>query len=223
MDTPHTDISAPMVINIPIKESNEALVSIDGHIDYGPPPESPLTRANYKLLREQVLVKLLKVEAGLPTGLKLRLYEGYRSPSFQQQLFIQHMQRVLSAEPKLNREQSYRKTALLVAPTETIDGKPLSPPHSTGGAVDIEIIDSKGKVLDFGMEVKDWHKVSNGLCCSNCADISLRAQNNRLLLASAMLKEGFVNYTREWWHFSYGDQYWAYSTEASHAVYGRIE
>ncbi len=31
---------------------------------------------------------------------------------------------------------------------------------------------------------------------------------------------GFVNYPTEWWHWSYGDRYWALLTGSPHAVYG---
>jgi len=29
-----------------------------------------------------------------------------------------------------------------------------------------------------------------------------------------------VNYPTEWWHWSYGDRYWAFVTGAPHALYG---
>ena len=34
---------------------------------------------------------------------------------------------------------------------------------------------------------------------------------------------GLVNYPTEWWHWSYGERYWAFSAGADHAVYGPIE
>jgi D-alanyl-D-alanine dipeptidase len=32
----------------------------------------------------------------------------------------------------------------------------------------------------------------------------------RMLLCDTMLEVGFANLATEWWHFSYGDQIWAY-------------
>ncbi|MPW29199.1 D-alanyl-D-alanine dipeptidase [Agarivorans sp. B2Z047] len=219
----HTDISASQVVNIPIIDNQEALTSADGYILCGPPPESLQTQCNYKRLRRQVLKKLLDVDASLPSGLRLRLYEAYRSPGFQQQLFNQHMQDIIEIEPNLTMKNSYQRTAQLVAPSRSFDGKPLCPPHSTGGAVDIEIVDKQGKVIDFGMEIQDWRTVPSKLCSSDYTGISSLAKTNRRLLRSAMLQAGFVNYSREWWHFSYGDQYWAYMQNKPHAIYGRIE
>ncbi len=40
---------------------------------------------------------------------------------------------------------------------------------------------------------------------------------------SAILSEaGFVNYPTEYWHWSYGDRYWAYMKKKPYALYGLI-
>ena len=46
------------------------------------------------------------------------------------------------------------------------------------------------------------------------------ASANRQLLLSSMEAAGFVNYIHEWWHYSYGDRYWAFRTDAAVAIYG---
>lgn len=40
------------------------------------------------------------------------------------------------------------------------------------------------------------------------------------MLSAALTAGGLVNYPTEWWHWSFGDRYWALATEADHAVYG---
>ena len=45
---------------------------------------------------------------------------------------------------------------------------------------------------------------------------------NRVLLCDAMTKAGFVQHPNEWWHFSYGDQVWAWQKQKAIAHYGRI-
>ncbi|MCK6437211.1 MAG: hypothetical protein L6Q58_09590 [Rivicola pingtungensis] len=37
-----------------------------------------------------------------------------------------------------------------------------------------------------------------------------------------MAAAGLVNYPQEWWHFSYGDQYWACVTGCAQARYGMV-
>ena len=42
----------------------------------------------------------------------------------------------------------------------------------------------------------------------------------RSLLLSVMNQAGFVQHPNEWWHFSYGDQLWAWVSHMSKAHYG---
>ena len=34
---------------------------------------------------------------------------------------------------------------------------------------------------------------------------------------------GFVQHPNEWWHFSYGDQLWAWTTNANAGFYGSVD
>ncbi len=56
----------------------------------------------------------------------------------------------------------------------------------------------------------------------DAAIISTDARANRGLLATALTAAGLVNYPTEWWHWSYGDRYWAHVTGASQACYGPV-
>ena len=46
--------------------------------------------------------------------------------------------------------------------------------------------------------------------------------NNRILLQRTMIKFGFAQHPKEWWHFSYGDQLWAWKNKKDNAIYGKI-
>ena len=37
-----------------------------------------------------------------------------------------------------------------------------------------------------------------------------------------MTKFGFAQHPNEWWHFSYGDQLWAWKNNKANALYGKI-
>ena len=39
----------------------------------------------------------------------------------------------------------------------------------------------------------------------------------------AMNQAGFVQHPCEWWHFSFGDQLWAWYTKSDAAFYGAVE
>ncbi|WP_369824157.1 hypothetical protein [Anoxybacillus sp. UARK-01] len=42
------------------------------------------------------------------------------------------------------------------------------------------------------------------------------------MLAHALQPVGFVNDFTEWWHWSYGDRYWAVMTQANQALYSAV-
>jgi D-alanyl-D-alanine dipeptidase len=52
--------------------------------------------------------------------------------------------------------------------------------------------------------------------------VGRRARANRELLARALRGAGLVNYPTEWWHWSYGDRYWALVTGAPAALFGPV-
>lgn len=49
------------------------------------------------------------------------------------------------------------------------------------------------------------------------------ARSRRGVLGTALTAVGLVNYPTEWWHWSYGDRYWALETGAAVALYGPTE
>ena len=73
-----------------------------------------------------------------------------------------------------------------------------------------------------GTEVDATPEQSDGACFFN-AEVDAEARRNRTVLADALSGAGLVNYPTEWWHWSYGDRYWALLTGADHALYGPVE
>ncbi|MGS0893959.1 M15 family metallopeptidase [Burkholderia stagnalis] len=49
------------------------------------------------------------------------------------------------------------------------------------------------------------------------------AARNRQTLIDALIGAGLANYPSEWWHWSFGDCYWAVMQRESHAIYGPVE
>lgn len=71
--------------------------------------------------------------------------------------------------------------------------------HSKGSTVDLTIIDIRTKrPLDMGSPY-DFFGVQSWVEYSGITEIQKR---NRQLLQTLMLKHGFKNYPREWWHFT---------------------
>ena len=70
--------------------------------------------------------------------------------------------------------------------------------HNRGGAVDITLIDTKGKELDMGTPF-DFFGIE---ASHNYSDVSLEVKQNRALLKNTMLKNGFKSFESEWWHYN---------------------
>src|SRR6202034_170784 len=85
-----------------------------------------------------------------------------------------------------------------------------APPHSTGGAVDVTLRSGEGGELDMGSTSDDTPLRNGSRNYMHSRMITEIARQNRAMLAAAMVDAGFVNYPAEWWHWSYGDQYWAF-------------
>ncbi|MEX1317859.1 MAG: M15 family metallopeptidase [Synechococcaceae cyanobacterium] len=104
------------------------------------------------------------------------------------------------------------------------------PPHSTGGAVDLTLADPDGGPLDMGSTIDAIGPVSEPdhflHACRACPDPELEGRYRcwharRSLLRRVMEQAGFAQHPNEWWHFSWGDQLWAWRTGQPRALYGR--
>jgi D-alanyl-D-alanine dipeptidase len=218
-------IADPEILAIPITENNEPMIDIKSRTElkYGPPPENILTKDCYTKLRKTVFDKLCEAQKELPHGWRFRIYEGFRSLKVQQMLFEQEFARVSKNQPTWSKAEVFRETTRLVSPVVNYDQSQNIPPHNTGGAFDIELIDTDNQLIDMGMEAKDWGVVDPDLCLTHCRRLTHQQKRNRRILLELLESFGFVNYPNEWWHFSYGDRYWAYHTHHTDAIYGSAD
>lgn len=217
-------VNEEKINSIFIHESKEPLIDLNEQTElaYGPPPDTPLTQNDYTKLRKTVYEKLCLAQMLLPNGWKFRIYEGLRSLNVQKILFEEQCNNLKLKNYYKSEEELFKEASLLIAPVHFFNGAPNTPPHSTGGAVDLEVTDSNGNLIDFGMAIMDWNKVEPDICETYSKNISGEATRNRKILLDIMYEQGFVNYPREWWHFSYGDRLWAFLTEKKEAIYGGI-
>lgn len=71
--------------------------------------------------------------------------------------------------------------------------------HSRGSTIDLTIIDGNtGKPIDMGSPYDFFGQES----WVNHEGITRKQKQNRQLLQTVMLKYGFRNYPKEWWHFT---------------------
>tara|TARA_B100000965_G_C19363046_1_gene656868 strand:- start:281 stop:586 length:306 start_codon:yes stop_codon:yes gene_type:complete len=93
--------------------------------------------------------------------------------------------------------------------------------HPTGGAIDITLVND-GIEVDMGTEFNDVPTEPENLTYLYSTYISDTAKANRKILIDCMEKVGFVNYPTEWWHWSYGDCYWAFLNNC-HGLYSPVD
>lgn len=73
--------------------------------------------------------------------------------------------------------------------------------HNRGGAIDITLVDAKGKELEMGTDFDFFGPEAS----HNYANSSKKVKQNRLLLKSIMLKHNFKSFDSEWWHYNLND------------------
>jgi zinc D-Ala-D-Ala dipeptidase len=197
-------LSDPRVSAVPVRDADEPFVALDP--GFGP---------GKALVRRELAVRLQSARAALPSGIYLRVVEGYR-PAHQQQAIIErYSAEIRAVRPGIGEPELHILTSRYVAPLAVA-------PHVAGAAVDVTLADSSGRELDLGTPIDATPEQSGGRCYFAADGISREARANRDLLARVLCREGLVNYPTEWWHYSYGDRYWALATGAGAALYGPV-
>ncbi len=154
---------------------------------------------NY-MIRKALGEKIIQVAVILKSlNLGLKIYELYRSLTKQTLEFNQVKTDFIKKYPELIEKQIWEKV------TEFIADPALRPPHVTGGAVDLCLVDEHGLELDMGTPMNSIDLKSY----LTCKDISLEALTNRSLLLKLMLSVNLAPLPSEWWHYSFGENYWA--------------
>ncbi|WP_103954881.1 M15 family metallopeptidase [Nonomuraea solani] len=164
-------------------------------------------------VRLSVADRLVAAQTQLPRGLRLLVVEGYRPAALQERYFASSLARLSAAHPEWDGERLRIEASRYVSPPEVA-------PHTSGGAVDLTLCTAEGVELPMGTSVNATPPESDEACYTDAPDISAEARRNRQTLGAAMTAAGFVNYPTEWWHWSYGDRYWAHLSGARHAGYG---
>ncbi len=174
---------------------------------------------NKCLARQSVAQKLVEVAEKLPEGLKLKIFDAWRPFEVQKFLYDQYRAKVEADNPNLDERELELETQKFVSlpKRDTFD----SPVHSTGGAVDLTLIKQDGSELNMGTAFDAFSEQSNTAYYEYDSSTDCEARDNRRLLYNLMIQSGFTNLPTEWWHFDYGDKFWAYYSNSA-AIYTGI-
>lgn len=201
---------------MPIRETSEPLVDFCGLSDRLVFSWGVFDYTRVTLLRKTVAKRLVEAAKKLPEGLMLGVVEGWRPLYIQKRMYLSAMQRMRERHPEWSDTKLKRMVNVLSAP---IDPK-VPPPHSTGGAVDLRLLLPDGTAADLTspfeqMDPKCYPFEVHGL--------SLEAKRNRSLMKEALESVDITNYPSEFWHWSYGDQGWAYRGGHPYALFNSVE
>lgn len=180
-------------------------------------------------VREQVLYLLTKASKMLPDGYKFMIWDAWRPISVQKSIFnmiFKNFREDNGTWGNYNDEELKRYIVTNCCSLPSTD--PLNPAtHNTGGAVDLSIINDKGKLLEMGTCFDEFKKNVPTRYYEEKLEkeenLSLEEMtflNNRRLLYNIMTEVDFVNFSEEWWHFNFGNQGWGDIKERT-AIYGK--
>lgn len=157
-------------------------------------------------VRKTVADKLERALSMLPDGYRFKIYDAWRPFLVQKSLFDEYhsrLKRELDGSG-LSDDEIFKRTLEFVSyPSED----PYTPfVHSTGGAVDLTIVDSEGNELNMGTDFDDFTSAAHtrSFESSDCMEV----RDNRRMLYNTMISVGFTNLPSEWWHYDYGDRFW---------------
>lgn len=224
---------------IPIIECSEPLVKIPLELFAveSPHPYQKLG-ADYGghspyYLRQSVIKNLIQAQNYLQLlhpNWHIQIFDAYRPVAVQQFMVDYSFGEALRERGLTDKELSPQQreevwTAVYeIWAVPSLDMK-TPPPHSTGAAVDITLVNDIEEVVDMGSPIDE---MSDRSLPEYYIHSHPEYHAHRQLLRDVMLKAGFQRNPREWWHFSFGDQMWAWLYNQSHpenmmtARYGRL-
>ncbi len=205
------------ITSMPVIDSSEVLVSVLGLNRVYLLSQTNLEfktidgDSSNPIIRQSIKTQLEKVIEKLDTKYGILFIEGYRRYDYQKALFQDRVAEIIK-----NDKVSITKAKIKAS--QFVSDPDIYSPHVTGGAIDLGILHLESmELLDMG----------NNFTYDDSAmlyhpNLTKDQKQNRQMLVDLMTGAGFVNYPYEWWHWSYGDKYWAYVSDKSKAIYDSV-
>lgn len=166
-------------------------------------------------VRSELATRLQAAAEKLDSKYRLVIHAGHRPVGVQRKILIDCAEDYKEEHPNTSDEEAMEHARTFVSDPET-----SLPPHVCGAAVDVNVIEiATGKPLDFGSKVND----DNDKSFLYYPDLTQEQKDNRLMLVTVMLEAGLASCKPEWWHFSYGDQVWAWFYGKENSLYSPID
>jgi len=222
---------------VTIAECGEALIPIPGDCLalIAPHPYealgAPYGSKSPFYLREGVLAALLKAQEALQQehpSWQIQVFDAYR-PIAVQQFMVDYTFQALLQTRGLSPEAltTLERQAILEQVYEfwavPSPNPATPPPHSTGAAVDVTLLDELGQPVAMGSAIDELSPRSYPNHFEASMDHQAQVYHqHRQCLCDCMTAAGFTRHPKEWWHFSLGDQMWAWLRNQSELEAGAI-
>lgn len=220
---------------MPIVECGEPLcpIPLDQFAIESPHPyvklAAPYGQKSPYFLRRRVVDALLEAQRQLQQdhpGWRIQIFDAYRPIAVQQFMVDYTFAEALRSRGLIAEQltDAQRQTVLeeVYQFWAVPSPNPLTPPpHSTGAALDITLVDAVGQVVDMGSPIDEMSPRSYPDYFASPDDERAGVEGEplidrvpfhrrRQILKNAMVTAGFRQHPNEWWHFSLGDQLWAW-------------
>ncbi len=223
---------------VPIEDNGEPLIALPAELLRLEPHPYAALGAPYGQagcpfrLRQGVVERLLQAQDALQQqhSWRLAVFDAWR-PLAVQAFMVEHALREECRVRGVDPQQASPERAAVAAEVGRFWAPPSAdpatpPPHSTGAAVDLTLAGPAGALLTMGGAIDAIGEVSEPehYASAAAADPSSPAADwhrRRRLLQEVMMAAGFCQHPNEWWHFSHGDQLWAWRSGTPRARYGR--
>lgn len=167
-------------------------------------------------VRKTVYELLLVALEFLPQEYNFKIYDAWRPYKVQKFLYDEQVRKLCEQGLKITEAQE--KASKYVSYPSKSNFKPFV--HSTGGAIDLTIIDAGKNELNMGTKFDDFSSRAATDSYENSQNLDVK--RNRRLLYNAMIQAGFTNYPSEWWHYDYGNSFWAAEKKINVCQYAGI-
>lgn len=198
---------------IKIKECSEPLVDIK-KLCPGLVIAPRIKKEKRALLRKTVVKMVCRAKKYLPKGMTFIVESAWRPQYTQKEIYRDFVEHLSKKHPSWPKPKIIKEVETYVAPPE---GKYASG-HLTGGAVDLRLW-KNGRKIPMNSSKLSYQENAK----SHQPKLPAHLQRNRQIMFGALRKAGLSNYPKEYWHWSYGDIWWAKRNKKKTAIYGVVK
>lgn len=159
-------------------------------------------------VRKEVYNHLMEAAKNLPKGCRFRILDAWRPFSLQYELYETYSESIIRdfELEKCTDEQKRKIIRRFVS--EPVKDEQVPPVHTTGGAIDLTILGPNDQELNMGSKFDEFSDRTYTAYYEKEKNEEIK--ENRRILFHVMTNAGFTNLPSEWWHYDYGDRFWAF-------------